>query len=153
MNAAEIHLMVNHIPVLGTIVVVGLLAYALARDEDPVMRAALWLLVAVAFLGVVAFLTGEPAQEVVEGAVGVPESIVEAHEEFAVWGLVANAVAGLTALAGLWIHRARAVGRGFAWLVLLLTLGTFATLSYTAYLGGRINHPEIRSGEPSLSSS
>lgn len=146
MNAAEVHLMVNHIPVLGTLVVAGLLAYALARDEEPVVRAALWLLVVVGLMGVVTYLTGEPAEEVVEDVVGVSESIIESHQDFALWGLIATVVATLAAVVVLFVRRGKAVGRRNAWLVLVLTLGAFATLSYTAYLGGRINHPEIRSG-------
>lgn len=148
MNGAEIHLMLNHVPILGTLIVAGLLVYGLARAQEPVVRAALWLLVVVGLVGVVTYLTGEAAEEVVEEALDVSHEIIESHEHFALWGLIATGVATLGALAGLFVHRTRPIGNGFAGVVLLLTLVAFGTLGYTAYLGGQINHPEIRADGP-----
>lgn len=148
MNGAEIHLMLNHVPVLGTLFVAGLLVYGLARGQDAVVRVALWAMVVVGLVGVATYLSGEAAEEVVEEALDVSHDVIESHEHFAVWGLVATGIATLGAMAGLFIYRFRPIGRGFSILVLVLTIGAFGTLAYTAYLGGRINHPEIRSGGP-----
>lgn len=148
MNAAEIHLMLNHVPILGSFVGLALLAWGLFRDHDTVIRTGMVLLVAFAVAGGATYLTGEPAEEIVEDAVGVTEAVIEEHEEFAVWGLVGSAASGLAALAGLILFRGRRIGRGFATGVLLLTVVAAGTLSYTAFLGGRINHPEIRGNAP-----
>lgn len=148
MNGAEIHLMLNHVPILGTLFVAGLLVYGLARGQDAVVRVAFWAMVVVGLVGVATYLSGEAAEEVVEEALDVSHDIIESHEHFAVWGLVATGIATLGALAGLFVYRFRPIGRGFSILVLVLTIGAFGTLAYTAYLGGRINHPEIRSGAP-----
>lgn len=151
MNGAEIHLMLNHVPILGTLFVAGLLVYGLARGQDAVVRVALWAMVVVGLVGVATYLSGEAAEEVVEEALDVSHDVIESHEHFAVWGLVATGIATLGAMAGLFVYRFRPIGRGFSILVLVLTIGAFGTLAYTAYLGGKINHPEIRSGAPTTS--
>ena len=99
-------------------------------------------MVAVAVVSV--YLTGEPAEEVVEHVPGVAERRIEDHEEFALAALVAAEVLGAVTLAGL-----VRFGRGRphpAWLMrtmLALGLVAVALLARTANLGGHIRHTEI----------
>ena len=70
MNGAHWHLLINHIPVLGTIFGLGLLAFGWWRKSEEIKKAALGTFVIIALGAVAAFLTGEPAEDTVKG---VPE--------------------------------------------------------------------------------
>jgi uncharacterized membrane protein len=147
MSGAHLHLIVNHIPVLGAVFGLLLLAYGLVRRNDGVVRASLWTLAIVGLAGLAAYLTGEPAEEIVEELPGISEAILERHEEAALLATIGGGIVGLAALAGLLVHRARPVANGFSAVMLLLTLGLFGGMAWTANLGGQIHHAEIRGGQ------
>lgn len=147
MSGAHLHLIVNHIPVLGAVFGLLLLAYGLVRRNDGVVRASLWTLAIVGLAGLMAYLTGEPAEEIVEELPGVSEAILERHEEAALLATIGGGIVGLAALAGLLLHRARPVASAFSAVMLLLTLGLFGGMAWTANLGGQIRHGEIRGGQ------
>lgn len=146
MEAVQLHLLLNHVPVIGTIFGLALLAYGLLRDQNTVVRAALWALVITGVAGVATYLSGEPAEEVIEEMAGVSEALIERHEEMAYWATGGAVVVGLVALVMLTLYRTREVGRGFAAVVLALALGTSGLMGWTAHLGGQVRHSEIRAG-------
>ncbi|HMV30796.1 MAG TPA: hypothetical protein PKA50_01645, partial [Gemmatimonadales bacterium] len=105
MSAAHLHLMFNHLPVLGTPLVLSLLLWGLIRRSRDVQRAALGAAVVVAALSYPVFLTGEPAEEQVEDAAWMQERLVHEHEERAEAALIAIMVTGALALVPLWQGR------------------------------------------------
>ena len=147
MNWAHLHLLSNHLPVVGMVFGLGLLGWALLRRNEVVQRVALGTFVIVALLALPAYFTGEPAEEVVEDSVGVAEASIEAHESAALVALVGAELVGLLALAAL--YRARG-GRAPSVLVpravLVAAIVTSGWMAWTANLGGRIRHAEIRPG-------
>jgi hypothetical protein len=151
MNAAHIHLMLNHVPLFGALAVTVLLVVALVLRQQGVARAGLVVALLTALVAIVVYLTGEPAEELVENLPGISEAVMESHEEIA---LVATLVVGafaLVSLYGLFAFR-RGVSMGFTKILLVLSLLPLATMAYTAYLGGQIRHSEIRpdaAGAPS----
>lgn len=146
MDAAHIHLLLNHVPVLGTIFGLLLLAYATWRDTEESAKVALAVFVVVGLASLVVYLTGEAAEELVEGLAGFSEPIAERHEEAALIAAVAAGLLGAVALAGLWLYRRRRVARWFRVLALLLALGVTGLMGWTANLGGQVMHAEIRPG-------
>jgi len=89
------------------------------------------------------YLTGEPAEELVENLPGISETVMETHEEIALVATVVVGAFALVALYGLFAFR-HGVSMGFTKLLLVLSLLPLATMAYTAYLGGQIRHSEIR---------
>jgi len=147
MNWAHIHLLLNHVPVLGTVFGLGLLAYAITRRSDPLKRAALNVFVAVALVALPVYFTGEPAEEVVEDAAGVSPGTIDAHEDSALMSLIGVEVLGVVALTGLVIaRRGRPVSAKITGVTLAVSLATAIAMAWTANLGGRIRHPEIGPG-------
>ena len=150
MNAAHWHLTLNHIPVVGTFFVVGLLAWALIRRSDELKRVSLGAAVLVALLTIPAYLTGDPAfesaMEVLEATPEDEDPIVEAHEEAAAFAFGASALAGTVALACLLRARfaKKPVPPAATLLVFLLLTATAVMMARTANLGGQIRHSEIR---------
>lgn len=146
MNGAHLHLLINHVPVLGTLLALAVLLAALSRGGAPWARGAFRLLVALGVVTLGVFLTGEPAEESVEDLPGVAESLIESHEEAARAATIALGVLGAFALGALAWFRRRPLPR---WTVLAATAGTLAAaglIGWTANLGGQIRHSEIRSG-------
>jgi hypothetical protein len=146
MSGAHLHLILNHVPVLGAVFGLLLLSYGLIRRNDGVVRASLWTLVVVGIAGLAAYWTGEPAEEVVENLPGISEAILERHEEAAFLATIGGGIVGLIALAGLALHRSRPVAGAYSAVMLLLTGGLFGVMAWTGNLGGQIHHSEIRGG-------
>ncbi|WP_199774181.1 hypothetical protein [Salinibacter altiplanensis] len=149
MSAAHWHLVLNHIPLLGLLFGTAMLGYGLWRNQADVQEASLGLLAVAGLATIAVYLTGEPAEEVVEGAVGVSHDALEAHEHFAWYGLVAGIATGVGALGALLYGTLH--GRIVRWTVvgtLVLALASAGLIGYTANLGGKISHPELRADVP-----
>ena len=145
MNAAHWHLAMNHIPVVGALFATGLLAVALWRKSDAVIRASFGALVVVAALTIPVYLTGEPSEDVIMDIPEFEAALVKAHEQAAAVAFTAMVVVGLAALGGLFFYRkARPLPRWLAATVCGLSLATSGLLGWTANLGGQIHHPEVR---------
>ncbi|MGZ3711575.1 MAG: hypothetical protein ACXWQO_15250 [Bdellovibrionota bacterium] len=145
MNYAHIHLVLNHIPVVGIPIALLFLAHGFFRGNQGTQRIALVALVAIAALTVPIYFTGEPAEKVVEHLPGVAESFIEAHEDAAEVSIILTTITGVLAVGALWLWRSER----FLRYALLGTMSAAAiaaaSLGYTANLGGKIRHTEIRS--------
>jgi uncharacterized membrane protein len=145
MNWAHLHLILNHLPVLGTMFGLGILAYGLWKRSEDNKRLALGLLVITALLAIPAYLTGEPAEGAVKGLAGVAGDLIERHEEAAGVALGGVLALGLFAVVGLVAFRGqRPVAKWFAVTALLGALVVSGLMAWTANLGGQVHHPEIR---------
>ena len=76
MNWAHVHLMLNHIPVVGIGFAILLLAVAVVRRSHELTNVALVFVILVSLWAIPAYLTGEPAEEVVEDLPGVSEELI-----------------------------------------------------------------------------
>jgi len=147
MNGAHLHLLLNHLPVIGTLFTILLLAIGVALKNATLVRTSLAFFPLLVISAVAVMLTGEPAEDIVKQVPGVAKSAIHAHEEageMATWALAALGVVSLTVLAAL-RKRAR-LPAGFALGMLLFSLVPAAAMARTAYLGGQIRHSEINSG-------
>ena len=104
-NPAHLHLMLNHVPVLGTTFGLGLVGWALLRRSEELKRISLGIFIIVALLAIPAYLTGEPAEELVENLPGVSKSSIEQHEEAAQVAFAGVLIVGVAALGGLIFFR------------------------------------------------
>lgn len=147
MSTVHLHLMLNHVPVVGTFFLVALFGVAFLRRNATLTRTALWTWMAIAAVSVVVFLTGEPAEEAVEGVAGISEGALERHEDLAKFAMIAMGAGGLLSAIALLTARGRATlsralsGGGLAFSLLLA-----AIMGVTANLGGQIRHTEIGGG-------
>ena len=71
MDWTHFHLMMNHVPVLGSIFGFVLLAWGMLRGSTEIKKVALTILVLTALFAIPVYLTGEPAEETVEALPGV----------------------------------------------------------------------------------
>jgi uncharacterized membrane protein len=145
MSPAHLHLMLNHVPVLGVIFGLGLLIQGLRRRSEELKRAALGVFVIVGLLAIPVYLSGESAADAVKSLPGVTGPIVERHDNAAAAAFTGMLALGGMALAGLLRFRGARVAPGwFIPSILAVSLLVSALMGWTAYLGGQIRHTEIR---------
>lgn len=145
MNGAHMHLLVNHLPVIGSIFAILLLIWASIRKDTEIARAALGLFVIAAITGLAAYFTGEPAEHIAEEISGVSRSAIHAHEESAELATVLLGGYGVFAFGMLLYLRKRAAAfpGKLVTLALILAFVPAGAMGWTANQGGKIRHPEI----------
>ncbi len=143
MNQAHLHLLLNHIPILGTAIGCLFLGYALLRKNDEFIKASLVFMVLIAVLALAAYLTGEPAEKVVEHLPGVTEALIESHEDAGKFALITAGLTGVASLAALFLSSRVKI---LPVIVLALALLTTGMMAWVGNLGGQIRHTEIRTG-------
>ena len=150
MDLTHLHLMLNHLPVVGVIFGFLILLWGFLRGYEEVKNVGLVILIFTAAAAVPVYLTGEPAEEAVENLPGVAEQIIEIHESSALLSLILAIVTGAGALAALILKQLSfvAIARFSGIAVLLLSFVTGAFMARTANLGGQIRHTEIRGSAP-----
>jgi uncharacterized membrane protein len=147
MNAAHLHLLVNHAPVFGVVFALALLGFGRYRRSEDLTRAGLLTLVVAALASLVAMLTGDAAEDPVERLAGVSKAAIHAHEEAAELAAIVTYVGGALALGGLALRRrATRVAARMAGLAAVAAVVAFALMARAANLGGQIRHAEITSG-------
>ena len=154
LNAAHIHLLLNHLPIIGTAVGLLLLAAGLFWRSDHLKRAGLVTFVLAAIITLPVYLTGEPAEKLIEGAQGVTEEFIEEHQDAALMSSIAVGLLGALAAFGLW--RSRRFPQIPKWVVtstLALSLVVSGLMIWTGSLGGKIRHTEVRSSANSSDTS
>jgi uncharacterized membrane protein len=152
MNPAHLHLLVNHLPIFGTLFALFLSGGALLLST---FRRGLFLgAVALAVIGgiggFVAENTGEGAEEIAEELPGVTEALIHSHEEAGETAAALGALAMLLGV-GLWVvggRREQVPVWAPAGLALASLVATGA-MGYAGATGGEIRHTEIRDGAAS----
>lgn len=145
MNEAHLHLLVNHVPIIGGAFASLALAWGVIRNNKAIMNMAMVFFVLLAVASMVADITGEGAEEVLEHSSTVfNHDAIEAHEEAAFPANIAMLLTGLVALVTLIVRKLRE-GRIFPILVLALSLVAFGLMVRAGSLGGDIVHVEANS--------
>lgn len=145
MNAAHLHLLVNHLPILGILFGLFVLIAGLLLNQTLIRRVALVGLIVAGVSALPANKTGEEAEEIVEHLEGVSHDLIHEHEEKAeAFLLVAGGLALLSAV-GLWAElKNHAQRKMLNYLVLAVAAGAMFMAAGVGNSGGEIRHPEIR---------
>lgn len=148
MDPTRVHLFITHLPVFGLLL--GFLAalYGILRRDNNVKIVALAIIIIAAAGAVIAFQTGEPAEETVENISGVSHDLVEEHEESAELTMLFVYALGVLSIVGLYLEiKQKRIAQRFSLIILFATALTFYFVSSTASLGGKIRHTEIQPGQ------
>src|ERR1700730_8374384 len=105
MTAAHVHLLLNHIPILGSIFGLLLLSYGMLRKSDEIKKTSLWGFVITALLTIPVYLTGDGAAKIVSNLPGVSTAIIQHHDQAATITMVAIEILGAVSLLSLWLWR------------------------------------------------
>ena len=146
LSGAHLHLLVNHVPILGAVFALGLLVASYLWTPDALRRTAMVVLIGTALAGAASDLSGDPAVAAVRGLPGVRRDIIRAHEQMAGTALIAGGLLGVLALGALARWRRHPVPARAAHVITLGAVVVSGLMAYVGLLGGRIRHTEVRSG-------
>jgi uncharacterized membrane protein len=145
MDAVHLHLISNHVPILGALFGILVLIYGMLRKSPPTIAAAYIVFIVSALVGLAAYFSGEGAEEAVENLPGVTHDIVEAHEDVALYTLIAFVIlAGVSLLGFLRSKNHYDRIKGWAIITLAVAIISFSIGTYTGLTGGQIRHTELR---------
>ncbi len=149
MNPAHLHLLLTHLPVLGSVFGLCLLLLALLQGNQELKRTSFWVFVLAACAALPTYFTGQPAGALLLKVMpGLSPDPGDQHAEIAIVALIAAGILGAVALGGLLVYRRGKRAPGwFTCVALTLAVITTSMMVWTASLGGKIRHTEIQETE------
>lgn len=148
MDPAHLHLILNHIPIIGFPFLLAITAWAWLRSDTILQKACYAAAIALSLVTAGAFRTGEPAEHRAE-TVGASELLIEAHEEAAETAMIAVWASALIGALGWFSHPHPAVSRVTRSVFVLSLLLTSGLLGWVGFEGGKIRHSDdIRLSSP-----
>ncbi|MFC4870763.1 hypothetical protein [Negadavirga shengliensis] len=148
METTHWHLLLNHFPIIGTVIGTLILISGYLLKNNPVVKqTAMGVFIFSALAAIPAYLTGEGAEELVEKIPGVTEQIMDTHEDQAIIFLIAVLILGGLALITLVSSYLKSKAAAALYMVVLAaSVGICFLAKQTGTTGGEIRHTEIRSG-------
>ena len=153
MNLAHLHLLLNHFPIIGTVVGLGLFLISLVGKNEDLRRASLVIFAAMALLAIPTFFSGTGAQGAIKKLPGISEALIERHQGAAMLALLFMEITGGLSLVGLWKSQGTPHQARWNWsmsAVLLFSIITVGLMARVGTTGGDIRHPEIGTGQEEL---
>jgi len=152
MNLPHVHLLLNHFPIIGTIIALGLYLFSLIGKSEDLKRASLVVFAGIALLAIPTYMSGNGAEEALRKVPTVSKNAIAAHNNAALVSMVFMELTGMFAWLGLWQSRRFQHTRPWTiGTILLLSVVTVYFMSVTGNTGGQIRHTEILSAEESTS--
>ena len=168
MDLAYLHIVTNHIPIVGIPFALIVLLFGFWRKSDEIKAFALLIFAGLGILTLGVYFLGQGGEDFVEDLAGISESAIEDHEQMGLISLISVGITAALSLIGLIFYRGLGVlkrrepvkllngevdakaGSNFPnWLTLaVLGLAMISTgiLGYTGKLGGKIRHTEFYGG-------
>jgi hypothetical protein len=144
MNAPHLHLILNHVPTIGSAIALGLLLLGLLRRQEALTRVSLEVFFVVALITLPAYLSGVATGMQLATMPDVSVEAIQKHHDGALVGFGLMLLTGLASWLGLWQWRRASRPSGInTGIVLVLALLTLTTMAGTATMGGEIRHPEM----------
>ena len=143
MNPTHLHLLLNHFPIVGTLIGSAILFYGVIKSQNAGKTIGALIIVIMAIVAVPVLLTGEPAEESIEHLSGISETLIHDHEETSEKAFWLMEASGALSLLALILYRKKSVyaSKTF-WMAFAFAAITFFAMAWTGYLGGKIRHPE-----------
>ncbi len=142
MNEVQVHLALNHFPIVGFLMFVPVFLYGILRQKHDVLKISLIAFFVLGLISLVVHNSGEGAEEVLE-EMGASHDLIHEHEEAgekAFWLAMITGFASVFVLAMRWYYEdwKRWVYVG----ILVLGISTIVVTSFAGATGGKIRHSE-----------
>ena len=141
MDQTHLHLITNHLAIIGTLFAGIVLLIGLISNTVQTRIASFILMLISSVGGYVTFKTGHEAEETVEHMKGISEYVIEQHEELAEKALWFIILLFIASIVGLYAGKKNLrVEKKISWIILIISFISFAIFAWTGYLGGQIMH-------------
>ncbi|MGB9603406.1 MAG: hypothetical protein ACP5MG_00140 [Verrucomicrobiia bacterium] len=146
MNAAHYHIALTHTPLTGIVSGFALLLAGVILKNTTLKKAALYFFLISAAIAVPVYLSGQGAEKVLKSFLpNMPHEVIEQHEEMAALALGGSIILGVISLVFAIVFRGeRQLTNMMALILIVIALIVIVLTGYTANLGGKIRHVEIR---------
>lgn len=149
MNAPHIHLLINHLPIIGLIIGILVVIFGLLTKKQVVSSVGLWITMIAGLSSYPTMYSGGASEhffEENEGKYCVSEDLIHEHKEaseLAFWPCIVTGVFAGLALFG---HRkGHKYAKKAEILVVFIGIIAIVLISRAGLTGGEIRHPEISS--------
>jgi uncharacterized membrane protein len=138
-------MVVNHFPIIGTILGLGILITGIILKNNILKSTAYALFIVAAVFAAFSMGTGEGAEELVEDMPSIGKQIIHEHEEMAEKLAIILYVLGTISLVGLFLnYKKHAKAQLVSYLALIIAIVGVFFAQQTGTTGGEIRHTEIR---------
>ena len=145
MNDAHWHLVLNHFPIIGTILALGTLIAGILLKNNSVKITAYVLFIVSAIFAALSMSTGEGAEEMVEDMPGIGKRIIHEHEEIAEkLAIILYLLGGISILGIVLNLKNHAKAKFISIVALIVAVGAVFVAQLVGTSGGEIHHTEIR---------
>ena len=152
-DVTHVHLLLNHVPTVGTVIGLGLFVMAYLRRSEHLRHVSFELLFLIALASLPAYISGLVAQGALMQRDDVNLAAIAAHHDRAMVAFIVIELIGFVSWLALWQYRRR--NRTAGWIspaVLILGALTLLLVTSAATVGGEIRHPEIKADEAVVAS-
>jgi uncharacterized membrane protein len=154
MNLAHLHILLNHLPIVGTLITLGLFLVALVGNRDDLKQSCLALFSLMALFAIPTYMSGTGAHQAIQESPDISMALIETHQGAALLAFIFMEITGVVALIGLWRYSRTnknpwisGPARLNLFAVLFLAIVTSGLMAITGNTGGDIRHPEILPAE------
>ncbi len=144
MNTVQLHLILNHVPVITTFLSFLVLSWGFFSFNKEITKVGLVGFVLSGIMIIPVFFTGKGAEEIIKTLPDISVVFLTEHEQAAELSFWLTMLLGLLSAGGLILEYFKLkISNIYMPFLLLYSFITIASMSYTAYLGGNIRHTEL----------
>jgi uncharacterized membrane protein len=145
MNDAHLHLLVNHFPIIGTILGLGILISGMLLKNNSLKNTAYSLFMVAAIFTAFSMATVEGAEKVVEDLPSIGKHIIHEHEEVAEKFAIVMYITGFFGLFAIYTSfKNHKLAKTISLVSLFLAIIAAVLAKTVGTTGGEIRHTEIR---------
>ncbi|GEL11774.1 Uncharacterized membrane protein [Flavobacterium glycines] len=145
MNDAHLHMIVNHFPIIGTILGLLVLIGGIYFRSISIKNTSYFLFIIATVFTVFSMATGEGAEELVEDMPTIGHEIIHNHEELAEKLAIVMYLLGIVSFIGLITNiKNHAKAKFFSYAILIIAIVAVFLSTKVGTSGGEIRHTEIR---------
>jgi len=148
MDALQIHLLLNHVPIIGALVALLVVVVGHFAHNKAIGITGLAMYFVMALAVVPTYLSGEPAEERIENIAGIQKSVIEAHEDMAtisLWIMLAAAAFAGASFYAQW--KSMSSAKLLSTVFIVVAIGAFIHIGLTGHEGGKIRRPDLGTNE------
>ena len=147
MNLAHLHLVLTHLPIVGLFMVMLINLYAIFNKNNEIKKLTLWGYVVVGIFVVLAYFTGDGAEEIVKTYPNISNETIELHEHFALAFLIGLSIISSASVYIIYKNKEKQISDKTIQFLLIGSFILCVIAIETGSTGGNIRHSEITQGE------